>query len=516
VPRPDDLEQAAKAVPELTDAQFQRKNQSGEWVPLGGGCSTLSGERQIQNSYTFRCGVLAENYNPPQEYRVQGFFGDSGAADLSNSVTITKDDITAPYLDLSYEWKEGNEDRSPDFEGSGELPRPVLTAKIKPESMYDRLPDVSQVAVERSDEAQANFCRPNENSAQKTAPYTFVCDPGYIDPKENSYPIKFNGSITLNQSDNPLTYQSQVDVKKEGGFRPRADFTWTQESDSKKVNFNATSSQPKTTEVLEGDAEIKEYRWDFGDGATTTTEEATVSHTYDTADKKTVSLTVQDHDAGLTSAKRLDTVQKTIDISTGGDNSGGISGVRFSYEIKNDYNFSAQVLPSSEVTGTDDPYFLWKYYDTEADPSNLIGSDEGTKMSAVDHSFASDGDKVVNLVVRKDGSSDGELVGDHSVSFLLPNNYTDSDGDETPDANDDDRDGDGTNNGEDLCPDNSKNTCDAADEEDDDAEVETIRANCRSLKTDWWSVREIAPQPCASGIILSSKLTGSSVGYLVS
>ncbi|WP_163337105.1 PKD domain-containing protein [Desulfopila sp. IMCC35008] len=71
---------------------------------------------------------------------------------------------------------------------------------------------------------------------------------------------------------------------------PASSFEYTKDGSS--VTFDASAS-------YDADGSIDEYRWDFGDGSSSTGVTATASHTYSTTTDVPVTLTVVDNDGGI-------------------------------------------------------------------------------------------------------------------------------------------------------------------------------------------------------------------------
>ena len=100
-------------------------------------------------------------------------------------------------------------------------------------------------------------------------------------------------TVTLNVTDSQGLWdieEKQIQVVQPHG--PKANFTWTPETPKagEKVLFNASSSLPgwNGTHIMP----ITEYRWNFGDGNTTTTTSPIVHHTYQKSGVYYVTLTV--------------------------------------------------------------------------------------------------------------------------------------------------------------------------------------------------------------------------------
>jgi PKD repeat protein len=82
------------------------------------------------------------------------------------------------------------------------------------------------------------------------------------------------------------------------------------------VSFNASESRPA------GGAQISDYHWSFGDGATDDTQSAADTHSYTASGVYTVTLTVRDND-GQSSTPVSQTITVSNPPSSGGGNTGG-------------------------------------------------------------------------------------------------------------------------------------------------------------------------------------------------
>jgi PKD repeat protein len=157
--------------------------------------------------------------------------------------------------------------------------------------------------------------------------------------------------------------------------------------------FEVTSTDPVVGETLTLDAadsegDIVSYEWTFGDGSEMTTDEPTVTHSYDAAGTVTVELTVTD------SADQTDTTTRSLDIGGGADDGSG----------------------NGSDGGTDDG--SGNGSDGGTDDGSGNGSDGGTDDSTGDSSDggADDGSGDGSDGGADDGSGDGSDGGNESQS----------------------------------------------------------------------------------------------------
>lgn len=117
---------------------------------------------------------------------------------------------------------------------------------------------------------------------------------GMIVSKSYDTPGDYNVTLTVTDDAGNVSVATQtvtVGTSSPGGLTAAFTFSPTSPAANVAVNFNASSST--------GSAAITSYKWDFGDGHTTTTANKTVSHTFTANGTFVVTLTVKDAN-GLT------------------------------------------------------------------------------------------------------------------------------------------------------------------------------------------------------------------------
>ncbi|WP_018256753.1 PKD domain-containing protein [Halomicrobium katesii] len=120
--------------------------------------------------------------------------------------------------------------------------------------------------------------------------------------------------IVRDDEEAPATATKTVAVGEGSNVAPDASFTVdpTEPDTGETVSFDAAGSS-------DSDGSLASFEWDFGDGATATGE--SVTHTYETADDYTVSLTVTDDDGAS------DSNDTTVTVSGTGSGGGSCDGV---------------------------------------------------------------------------------------------------------------------------------------------------------------------------------------------
>ena len=119
---------------------------------------------------------------------------------------------------------------------------------------------------------------------------------GMIVSKSYDTPGDYNVTLTVTDDAGNVAVASQtvtVGTSSPGGLTAAFTVSPSQPTANVPVNFNASSSTSS--------ANITSYKWDFGDGHTTTTASATVAHTYTANGSFVVTLTIKDAN-GLTAS----------------------------------------------------------------------------------------------------------------------------------------------------------------------------------------------------------------------
>jgi PKD repeat protein len=112
---------------------------------------------------------------------------------------------------------------------------------------------------------------------------------GMIVTKKYDKPGTYNVTLTVtDDAGNQATSSQEVEVGEDsaGGLTARFTFSPTAPTPGVSVNFNATTSTSADP--------ISSYKWNFGDGASSTTASATTAHTFAATGEYVVTLTITD------------------------------------------------------------------------------------------------------------------------------------------------------------------------------------------------------------------------------
>jgi|Deesub1362A_J573_1020465.scaffolds.fasta_scaffold00437_2 PKD repeat protein len=197
----------------------------------------------------------------------------------------------------------------------------------------------------------------------------------------HAYSAVGNYTVTLNVTDNEgLTNSSSLVVTV--NYYPQAIFTYYPESPlvGETVLFNASESKPNG-------GVIRQYYWDFGDGATANVTSDTVTHAYSAVGNYTVTLTVWDS-YGLTnsSAKLIVVIKAPV--------------ARFTYSPS--YPTVDQTVTFDASTSeSDGGVILWYYWDFGDGATANVTSD------TVTHAYSAVGNYTVTLLIKDDEGLSG-------------------------------------------------------------------------------------------------------------